>query len=114
MPSDLLLFSSHSPVIFLFVSLHDKFSSETGLLLDKNMEITQRKQEFTGHVMYFSGGIEFPLYQASSDEEMEAGGQGVGLDDRGSRGGWVPEGVGVGVVVVHTLQPTHREYKQQS
>lgn len=43
---------------------------------------------------------------------MEAGGQGVGLDDRGSRGGWVPEGVGV--VVVHTLQPTHREYKQQS
>lgn len=71
MPSDLLLFSSHSPVIFLFVSLHDKFSSDTGLLLDKNMEITQRKQEFTGHVMYFSGGIEFPLYQASSDEEID-------------------------------------------
>lgn len=47
-----------SAVIFLFVSLHDKFSSKTGLLLDRNMKTTQRKQENTGHVTrrLLSGG----------------------------------------------------------
>lgn len=67
MLSDLFLFffvPLGSAAIFLFVSLHDKFSSKTGLLLDRNMKTTRRKQENTGHV------TRRLLSQASSDEEI--------------------------------------------